>query len=192
MACFRQLTSVLLYNFPRGNRSQHLPAECPMTAHRLFRTYILNCAICTLALTVPEFARAQDCFIRLNGNMNVNYLEVTVDTRGIGSNEVLEDVSFDVTLNVRDTDKKTSFDFTDNDHRFLSAGRVYQRYVAPFPSGIGLQAWIVAGDCQYKRVLSWAKSDVGFANRLDRKPLRNSHPPEPSRVIGKVPPQFWP
>src|SRR4029077_3799459 len=52
-----------------------------MTTHRLFRTYILNCAICALALTVPEFARAQDCFIRLYGNMNANYLEVTVDTR---------------------------------------------------------------------------------------------------------------
>ena len=124
--------------------------------------------------------------------MNVNYLEVTVDTRGIGSNEVLEDVSFDVTLNVKDTDKKASFDFTDNDHRFLSAGQVYQRHVAPFPSGIGLQAWIVEGDCQYRRVLSWAKSDTGVVNRLDRKPLRKSHPHKPSRVIGKVPPQFWP
>jgi hypothetical protein len=141
---------------------------------------------------VPDFARAQDCFIRLDGNMNVNYLEVTVDTRGMGSNEVLEDVSFDVTLNVKGTDRKASFDFTDNDYRFLSAGRAYQRYVAPFPSGIGLQAWIVSGDCQYRRVLSWAKSDTGLVNRVDRKPLRNSHPPERSIVIGKVPPQLWP
>ena len=192
LSCASAVCPTLVYNFARGNRSPHLPAECPMTTHRLFRRYILNCAICTLALTVPEFARTQDCFIRLNGNVNVNYLEVTVDTRDIGSNEVLEDVSFDVTLNVKDTDKRASFDFTDDEHRFLSAGRVYQRYVAPFPSGIGLQAWIVAGDCQYRRVLSWAKSDTGLVNRLDRKPLRKSHPPEPSRVIGKAPPQFWP
>ncbi len=148
-------------------------------------------AICSLAL-LPEFAEAQDCFIRLYGNMNVNYLEVTVDTRGIGSNEVLENVSFDVTVNVKGTDKKASFDFTNDDHRFLSAGQVYRRYVAPFPSGIGLQAWTVAGNCEYSRVLSWTKSDTGRVNRRDRKPLRNGHPPDPSGVLGKVPPQFWP
>jgi hypothetical protein len=128
----------------------------------------------------------------LYANDNVNYLEVTVDTRGIRSNEVLENVSFDITLNVKGTDKKASFDFTDNDRRFLWAGRVYQRYVAPFPSGIGLQAWIVAGNCEYSRVLSWAKSDTGRVNRRDRQPIRKSHPPEPSRVLGKVPPRFSP
>jgi len=36
----------------------------------------------------------------------VNYLEVTVDTRAIGSNEVLENVSFEVTLDVKGTEKK--------------------------------------------------------------------------------------
>jgi hypothetical protein len=39
-------------------------------------------AICSLAL-LPEFVKAQDCFIRLYANDNVNYLEVTVDTRGM-------------------------------------------------------------------------------------------------------------
>jgi len=148
-------------------------------------------AICALAL-LPQCAKAQDCFIRLYGNNNVNYLEVTVDTRAIGSNEVLEYVSFEVTLDVKGTEKKASFDFTDNDHRFLRSGQAYQRYIAPFPSGIGLQAWIVAGDCQYSRVLSWLKSDTGSPIRLDRKPLRRGHPPDPSRVLGKMPPPFWP
>jgi hypothetical protein len=165
-----------------------------MTTHRLLRTCILNCsAICAFALTVPECARAQDCFVRIYG-YNPDYLEVTVDTRGIGSDVFLENVSFDVTLRIKGTDKKATFDFTDNDHRSLWAGRVYQRYVPPFPSGIGLQVEIVGGNCEYSKVLSWAKSDsiMGRANNRERKPLRRSHPPAPERVLGKVPPRSWP
>jgi hypothetical protein len=159
----------------------------------ILRLPIVSCsAICALALSVPTFANAQDCFIRLYPNFNMNYLEVTVDTRALGSNEVLENVAFEVTLNVKGTEKKASFDFTDDDHHFLLAGRVYQRSVAPFSSGIGLHTEIVAGNCAYSRVLSWAKSDTGSAKRRDRQPLRASHPPEPSRVLGKIPPRLWP
>jgi hypothetical protein len=148
--------------------------------------------VCALLVTLTEFAKAQDCFIRLYGNNNVNYLEVTVDTRGLEPNEILENVSFEITLNVKGTDQKASFDFTDDEHRFLKGGLVYQRYVAPFPSGIGLQTWIVAGDCEYSKMLSWSKSDTGRTTRRDRKALRNGHPPDPSRMLGKVPPRFWP
>jgi hypothetical protein len=165
-----------------------------MTPHILLGTSILNCsAICALILTVPEFARAQDCYTRIDGN-NPDYLEVTVDTHGIGSNVFLENVSFDVTLRIKGTDKKATFDFTDNDHRSLWAGRVYQRYVPPFPSGIGLQVEIVGGKCEYSKVLSRAKSDsiMGRANNRERKPLRRSHPPKSGKVLGKVPPRFWP
>jgi hypothetical protein len=145
-----------------------------------------------LFLLGARSAKAQDCFIRLYGNMNVDYVEVTVDTRSLGSNEILENVSFDVTLDVKGTERKASFDFTDDGHRVLKSGLVYQRYVAPFPYGIGLHAWIVAGNCQYSRVLSWSGSDTGTVARSDRKPLRKGHPPEPSRVLGKLPPRFWP
>jgi len=164
-----------------------------MATQRLLGTWILRfSAICALVLTVPEFGRAQDCFTRIDGN-NPDYLEVTVDTHGIGSNVILENVSFDVTFRVRGTDKKTSYDFTDDDHRSLWAGQVYRRYVSvPFPSGIGLQVQIVAGNFEYSKVLSWAKSDTRRANSREHKPIRESHPPEPGRVLGKVPPRFWP
>jgi len=164
-----------------------------MTIQRLLGTRILRFgAVCALVLTVPEFARPQDGYTRVYGN-NPDYLEVTVDTHGIGSNIVLENVSFDITFRVKGTDKKTSYDFTDGDHRFLLPGQVYQRYIAfPFPSGMGLQVQIDAGTVQYSKVLSWAKSDTGGANTRERKPIRKSHPPEPGRILGKVPPRFWP
>jgi len=163
-----------------------------MTTHRLFRTFLLNCAICTLALTVPECARAQDCYVRIYG-YNDDYLEATVDTRSMGSSLFLENVSFEVTLSIKWTDKKAIFDFTDSDHRSLWAGRVYQRYVAPFPSGIPIQVEVGAGSCEYSKVLAWAKSDslVSRANNRERKPLRRNHPPAPGRVLGKVPPRSW-
>jgi hypothetical protein len=193
LAWFRQLTSVLLlYNLPRGNRSPHLPAECPMTTHRLFRTFILSCAICTLALTVPECARAQDCYVGIYG-YNHDYLAATVDTRGMGSNLFLENVSFEVTLHIKGTGQKAVFEFTDTDHRSLWSGRVYQGYIAPFPSGIPLQVEVGPGSCEYSRVLSWAKSDslMSRANNREREPLRSNHPPAPGRVLGKVPPRSW-
>src|ERR1700730_7890567 len=94
--------------------------------------------ICALALTIPECARAQDCYVRIYG-YNDDYLEATVDTRSMGSDQFLENVSFEVTLRMKGTDKKATFDFTDTDNRSLRAGRVYQRYIAPFPSGIPIQ-----------------------------------------------------
>ncbi len=64
------------------------------------RTCIVNCsAICALALTVPEFARAQDCYVRIYG-YNDDYLEATVDTRSMESSLFLENVSFEVTLRI--------------------------------------------------------------------------------------------
>jgi hypothetical protein len=158
-----------------------------MTTHRLFGTFILNCAICILPFIVPECTRAQDCYVRIYG-YNDDYLEATVDTRGMGSNLFLENVAFEVTLNIKGTDKKAIFDFTD-DHHPLWAGQVYQRYVAPFPSGIPIQVEVGAGSCEYSKVLSWAKSDslMGRANNRERKPLRSNHPPAPGRVLGKVP-----
>jgi len=163
-----------------------------MTVHRSVMPSILS-SICALVLTaVPEFARAQDCYVRIYG-YNDDYLEATVDTRDTGSNLFLENVSFEVTLRIKGTDKKATFDFTDNDHRSLWAGRVYQRYIAPFPSGIPLQVEVGAGSCEYTKVPSWAKSDslMGGANNRERKPLRSNHPPAPGRVLGKVPPRTW-
>jgi hypothetical protein len=163
-----------------------------MTTHRLL-TFLLNWSVmCALALTVPEFARAQDCYVRIYG-YNDDYLEATVDTRAMGSNLFLENVSFEVTLRIKGTDKKAIFDFTDTDHRSLWAGLVYQRYIAPFPSGIPIQVEVGAGSCEYSKVLSWAKSDsfTGRANNRERKLLRSNHPPAPGRVLGRVPPRSW-
>jgi hypothetical protein len=111
----------------------------------------------------------------------------------MGSNLFLENVSFEVTLRVKGTDKKATFDFTDTDHRSLWAGQVYQRYIAPFPSGIPIQVEVGEGSCEYSKVLSWAKSDsfVGRANNRERKLLRSNHPPAPGRVLGRVPPRSW-
>jgi hypothetical protein len=163
-----------------------------MTVHRSLGSLIFS-VVCALVLTVgPEFARAQDCYVR-GYVYNNNYLEATVDTRGMGSNLFLENVSFEVTLRIKGTDKKAIFDFTDTDHRSLWAGRVYQRYVAPFPSGIPIQVEVGAGSCEYSKVLSWAKSAslMGVANNRERKLLRSNHPPAPGRVLGKVPPRSW-
>jgi|SRR5882762_366285 len=165
-----------------------------MAIQRLLGTCILRfTAICALVITVTNFARAEACFVRVYGN-NPGYLEVTVDTHGMGPIVVLANVSFDVTFLFRRTDTKTSYDFTDDDHRFLEAGRVYRRYVPlPFPSGVGLQVEIVAGDCEYSKVLLWEKSDTARTNSRERKPIRKSHPPpDPATVLGKVPPRFWP
>ena len=158
------------------------------------RTCILRfSAVCALVLTVPSVARAGGCFVRVYGN-NPDYLEVTVDTRGVGPIVVLANVSFDVTFLLRRTETKTSYDFTDDDHRFLEPEQVYRRYVPlPFPSGSGLQVEIVAGNCEYSKVLLWEKSDTARTNSRERRPIRNSHPPpDPARVLGKVPPRFWP
>jgi hypothetical protein len=165
-----------------------------MTIQRLLGTCLLRIsAISALVLTVPDFARAAGCFVRVYGN-NPDYLEVTVDTHGMGPIAVLANVSFDVTFLLRRTDTKTSYDFTDDSHRFLEAGQVYRRYVPlPYPSGIGLQIEIVAGNCEYSKVLLWEKSDTPRANSRERRPIRNSHPPpDPAIVLGKVPPRFWP
>src|SRR5882762_5058174 len=165
-----------------------------MTTQGLLRTCLPRfSAICALVLTVPNFARAEGCFVRIYGN-NPDYLEVTVDTHGVGPIVVLANVSFDVTFLLRRTDTKTSYDFTDDDHRFLEAGQVYRRYVPlPYPSGIGLQIEIVAGNCEYSKVLLWEKSDTTKTNSRERKPTRKSHPPpDPATVLGKVPPRFWP
>jgi len=112
----------------------------------------------------------------------------------MGSNLFLENVSFEVTLIIKGTDQKAVFDFTDTDHRSLWSGRVYQRYIAPFPSGIPLQVEVGAGSCEYSNVLSWAKSAsfLGGANKRERKLLRSNHPPAPGRVLGRVPPRSWP
>jgi hypothetical protein len=163
-----------------------------MTVHRSLGPSLLG-AICALVLTVvPECARAQDCYVGIYG-YNHDYLAATVDTRPMGSNLFLENVSFEVTLRIKGTDKKAIFDFTDNNHRSLWAGRVYQRYIAPFPSGIPLQVEVGAGSCEYSKVLSWAKSVslMGGANNRERKLLRSNHPPAPGRVLGKVPPRSW-
>jgi hypothetical protein len=179
-----KLTRLDMKYFSKKGRTQ-------MTTHRLLGACILNCsAICALVLTVPEFARAQDCFTRIDVN-NPDYLEVTVDTHGIGSNVFLENVSFDITFRVRGTDKKTSYDFTGDDLRSLAAEQVYRRYLH-LPSGIGLQVQIVAGNFEYSKVVSGAKSDAGTPNSRERKPIRRSHPPEPGKVVGDVPPRFWP
>jgi hypothetical protein len=145
-----------------------------MTTHGLLRKCILGCcAACALVLTVPEPARAQDCYVGIYG-YNHDYLAATVDTRAMGSNLFLENVSFEVTLRIKGTDQKAVFEFTDNDHRSLWSGRVYQRYIAPFPSGIPLQVEVGPGSCEYSRVLSWEKSNslVNSANNRERKPLR--------------------
>lgn len=150
-------------------------------------------ALCALVLTgAPDFARAQDCYVRIYG-YNDDYLEATVDTRAIGSNLLLENVSFEVTLRIKGTDKKATFDFTDTDHRSLRAGQMYQRYIAPFPSGIPVQVEVGEGSCEYSKVLPWAKSDsfMGGANNRERKSLRSNHPPAPGRVLGRVPPRSW-
>jgi len=77
-----------------------------MTIQRLLGTWILRFgAVCALVLTVPEFARPQDGYTRVYGN-NPDYLEVTVDTHGIGSNVVLENVSFDITFRVKGDGQK--------------------------------------------------------------------------------------
>ncbi len=165
-----------------------------MTIQRLLGNCILrSSALCALILTVPELARAEGCFARIYGN-NPDYLEVTVDTHSMGPIVVLANVSFDVTFLLRRTATKTSYEFTDDGDRFLEAGQVYRRYVAlPFPSGIGLQVEIVAGNCAYSKVLLWEKSDTAKTNNRERKPMRKSHPPpDPARVLGKVPPRFWP
>ena len=91
-----------------------------MTIQRLSGTCLLRIsAISALVLTVPNFAGAGGCFVRVYGN-NPDYLEVTVDTHGVGPIVVLANVSFDVTFLLRRTDTKTSYDFTDDDHRFLA------------------------------------------------------------------------
>jgi len=148
--------------------------------------------ICTLALAVPECARSQDCYVGIYG-YNHDYLAATADTRAMGANLFLENVSFEITLRIKGTDKKAIFDFTDTDHRSLCAGQVYQRYIAPFPSGIPIQVEVGEGSCEYRKVLPWAKSDslMGGANNRERKVLRSNHPPAPGRVLGKVPPRAW-
>ena len=163
-----------------------------MTVHRSLGPLIFSVTCALVRTVVPEFARAQDCYVRIY-RYNDDYLEATVDTRGMGSNLFLENVSFEVTLRMNGTDKKATFDFTDNDHRSLWAGRVYQRYIAPFPSGIPLQVEVGAGSCEYSKVLSWTKSAslMGGANNRERKLLRSNHPPAPGRVLGKVPPRSW-
>jgi hypothetical protein len=163
-----------------------------MTGHNSLGLSILG-AICALVLLgVPQYARAQDCYVRIYP-YNDDYLEATVDTRSMGPNLFLENVSFEVTLRIKGTDKKATFDFTDADHRSLWAGQVYQRAIAPFPSGIPIQVEVGEGSCEYSRVLSWAKSDsfMGGANNRERKLLRSNHPPAPGRVLGKVPPRAW-
>ena len=162
-----------------------------MTVHRSLGPFILT-AMCALAPTVgPELARAQDCYVRIA--YNDDYLEATVDTRNMGPDLFLENVSFEVTLRIKGTDKKATFDFTDTDHRSLSAGQVYQRYIAPLPSGIPIQVEVGAGSCEYSKVLSWAKSDslISGANNREHKLLRSNHPPDPGRVLGRVPPRSW-
>lgn len=107
-----------------------------MTINRSLGPFFLG-AICTLVLTiVPEFAGAQDCHVRIY-SYNDDYLEATVDTRARGSNLVLENVSFEVNLRIKEKDQKVAFDFTNADL------------------------------------------------------LRSNHPPDPGRVVGKVPPRSW-
>lgn len=161
-----------------------------MTTYRSSRPFLLA-ALCALVVAfVPDSARAQDCYVRIYGN-NHDYLAATVDTRNMGSNLFLENVSFEVTLRINETDKKATFSFTDTDHRSLWTGLVYQRYIAPFPSGIPIQVEVGQGSCEYSRVVSWAKSDslMGGANNRERKLLRSNHPPAPGRVLGKIPPR---
>jgi hypothetical protein len=164
-----------------------------MTTHELLRKCILGCcAACALVLTVPEPARAQDCYVGIYG-YNHDYLAATVDTRAKESNLLLENVSCEVTLRIKGTDQKAVFEFTDNDHRSLWSGRVYQRHIAPFPSGIPLPVEVGPGSCEYSRVLSWEKSNslVNSANNRERKPLRSNHPAAPGTVLGKVPSRSW-
>jgi len=166
--------------------------EPQMTVRGSLGPFIFS-VTCALVLTVvPEFGRAQDCYVGIYG-YNHDYVAATVDTRDMGSNLFLENVSFEVTLRMKGTDQKVTFEFTDTVHRSLWAGRVYQRYIAPFPSGIPLQVEVGAGSCEYSKVLSWTKSAslMGGANNRERKLLRSNHPPAPGRVLGKVPPRSW-
>jgi hypothetical protein len=76
--------------------------------------------MCSCPNSTKFCSRAEGCFVRIYGN-NPDYLEVTVDTHGMGPIVVLADVSFDVTFLLRRTDTKTSYDFTNDDHGFLEA-----------------------------------------------------------------------
>jgi len=129
-------------------------------------------------LTALKVGHAQTCYAEPYSN-NGNYVQVTIDTRGMETNALLSGVVVEVTYRVGTRDGKKSWPFTANNG--LRANHVYRNY---FALNEGPDVEIMGG------TLSYSSGPAGevYDTAPSRKPLSHGMPPQKADVIGELPP----
>jgi hypothetical protein len=133
-----------------------------------------------LIATIPGKIHAQACYVELYAK-NTDYVQVSVDTRGIETNVRLSSVSVEVSYRVGSNEAKKTLPFTDDTIRALHADKVYRRY---FALNEGPDVKILGGKLFYHPGVGGDNYDVV----LSEKNLSPGKPPNDASVIGSLPP----